>query len=84
MVRRTLHFAKEAQILAQTLEEGSASRTFQLNDPEETAETLIWATNSLLPYSLTPKELGRKKDIEDLVSRIADLLIGGLISKNTK
>ncbi len=84
MARRQIHFEKEAEILAQALQEGIETGVFQMNNVKETADALIWATNSMLPYSLTPKELGRKKDIEDLVSRIADLLIGGLNARTKK
>ena len=84
MVRRRIHFANEAEIFAQVLKDGNASGVLHVNDPDEAADAFIWATNSLLPYSLTPKELGRKRDIEDIVARIADLMIGGLIQKSKK
>ena len=81
MTRRQIHFEQEAEVLTEALQEGIETGIFQINNVKATADALIWATNSMLPYSLTPKELGRKKDIEDLVSRIADLLIGGLNPK---
>jgi AcrR family transcriptional regulator len=81
MLRRRIHFEEEAEIFAQVLDEGQDRGLFQVKNPYEAAETLIWATNSFLPYSLTPKELGKRKEIEERVSRIADLLLHGLTAR---
>jgi hypothetical protein len=40
--------------------------------------TRIQCTNSLLPFSLSARELGRRKKLEAEVGGIADLLIKGL------
>jgi hypothetical protein len=32
-----------------------------------------------LPFNLSPRELGRREELEDQVGRIADLLIKGLL-----
>ncbi|MBE3129889.1 MAG: hypothetical protein IMZ54_04115, partial [Acidobacteria bacterium] len=44
-----------------------------------TSFVLIQSTNSLLPFSLSARELGRREEVEDQVARIADLLIKGLL-----
>jgi hypothetical protein len=46
-----------------------------------TAETLLLATNSLLPYSLNTTELGERLEIEDRVRRLTDLLLTGLLRR---
>src|SRR4030042_101070 len=42
-------------------------------DPRLPSFILIQTTTSLLPCSLSPKELGGREDVEDQVGRIADL-----------
>ena len=43
-----------------------------------TSRVLVGSTNSLLPFSLTPRELGKREELEERVSRIGDLLLKGL------
>jgi AcrR family transcriptional regulator len=81
LVRRRIHFEEEAEIFSDVLDEGNDSGIFSIRNPYDAAETLIWATNSLLPYNLTAKELGKRKEIEERVSKIADLLLNGLIRR---
>ena len=49
-----------------------------VQDAMATARALLSATNSLLPYSLSPRELGARDSVEEQTRRIVDLLIGGL------
>ena len=44
-----------------------------------TSLVLIQSTNSLLPFNLSARELGRREELEDQVGHIADLLIKGLL-----
>ncbi|HET6266773.1 MAG TPA: TetR/AcrR family transcriptional regulator [Acidobacteriota bacterium] len=81
LLHRERHFENEASVFAAVLEEGKTSGSFSFPDTETAAHTLIWATNSLLPYSLSPKELGKRKEIERQVSSIADLLLSGLVAR---
>ena len=76
--RREHYFAQEAAIIAGVLKEGQRTRAFRRGDPAETARALIVATNSLLPFSLSTRELGKRKDVAHSVERIADLLLDGL------
>jgi hypothetical protein len=39
---------------------------------------LLEATNSLLPYSLSPQELGDPAEVSRRASTVADLLVRGL------
>ena len=54
-----------------------------MEDALQTAHTLLLATNALLPYSLNIKELGAREDIATKVSRLADLLLDGLRSRES-
>ena len=78
LARRERHFALEAGVFAELLQEGKRSGAFSFRDANATAQALILATNSLLPAGLTVKQLGRRNAIEEKVSNIAALLIDGL------
>lgn len=80
LARRRKHFEEEAAIFERVLEEGK-QQFFDLKDPGTTAQTFLLATNSLLPYSLSVQELGAREDIEIKVTRIADLLLEGVVRR---
>jgi len=79
LTRREGHFEKEAAVLEDVLREGARLGTLDCPDPRTTSFVLIQSTNSLLPFSLSARELGRREELEDQVGRIADLLIKGLL-----
>ena len=79
IVRRQAWFEKEAAVFEGVLREGARLGTLDCPDPRSAAFVLIQSTNSLLPFSLTPRELGRREEVESEVGRIADLLIKGLL-----
>jgi hypothetical protein len=78
LVRRHAHFEREAKVICGVIEEGLKQGVFHYSDSRAAARILIWSTNSLLPFSLTARELGKRKELEERASRIADLLIAGL------
>ena len=79
LVRRQAHFEKEAQVFEGVLREGARLGSLDCPDPRTTSFVLIQSTNSLLPFNLSTRELGRREELEDQVGRIADLLIKGLL-----
>lgn len=81
--RRQRYFNLEAELFARVLSEGRQSGTLIVDDPLETARTLLLATNALLPYSLSPRELGRRDQVDGDVKRVARLLIRGLARGTT-
>ena len=76
--RRKRYFDEEARIFAAVIAEGQASSTFAAGDPIDLAQTLLSATNSLLPYSLSVIELGDRGDIAERARKTAEILIRGL------
>ncbi len=82
LARRVSYFLSERKLLERVLLEGRSAGVFEFDDAEGTSDGFIWCTNSLLPYSLTVGELGRRKEIEVRVLRIADLLLNGICSRN--
>ena len=76
--RRAEHFAREARLLQRVLTEGRRTAEFGAPGLATTARAMIEATNALLPYSLSPQELGNVADVRRRVSIIADMLVRGL------
>ena len=79
LARRKKYFAEEAAIFVTVVERGQSSGNFKSGDAAEIVETILLATNSLLPFSLTARELGEREEIEEKTTRLANLLLGGLV-----
>ena len=75
---RKRHFQLEAEMMSRVIAEGQANGEFDTGDSLEVAETLVDATNSLLPYSLTAIELTDREDVEKRSAALSKLLISGL------
>jgi AcrR family transcriptional regulator len=82
IARREGHFTAEAGIFESVLRAGVRAGELSCSDPKSASRALVQATNSLLPFSLSVSELGRRKEVEAQVNHIADLLITGLIRNN--
>lgn len=85
--RRKRYFQEESRILARVIAEGISEDVFDAGDPDENAAILLTATNSLLPYSLTTKQLGARAEIEKQAYSLAGMLLHGLMrprSRSTK
>jgi AcrR family transcriptional regulator len=76
--RRKRYFDEEASIFAAVIAEGQEADVFAAGKDFDLAQTLVTATNSLLPYSLSAWELGDRVDVADRAKKTADLLIRGL------
>nr|MDQ3805369.1 hypothetical protein [Acidobacteriota bacterium] len=50
-------------------------------DAAATAHALLTATNALLPYSLSARELGRREDVRAEAERVVTLLLDGVVSR---
>lgn len=81
LVRRQGHFAREAQELARVIAEGRELGAFAAADSLGAAWLLIWSTNSMLPFNLSARELGNRDELEERVSRLAGLLLAGLLRR---
>ena len=76
--RRKRYFDEEARLIASVVTEGQTAAIFAPGDAFDLAQTLVTATNSLLPYSLSAIELGDRGDLADRTQKTAELLIAGL------
>lgn len=45
-----------------------------------TARRLVLPSHSLLPFSLSTQELGKRREVEQAATRIADLVLQGLVA----
>src|SRR5215207_7837924 len=84
LARRQRYFEEEAEIFAAVLGDGQRRKVFAIGDPLKAAGLLVAATNSLLPYSLSVRELGMRDEIEDRASRMATLLLKGLLVRRAR
>ncbi len=78
LARRDRYFEAEARVIETVLEDGRRAGAFDFVETRQTAHTLILATNSLLPYGLSPNELGERKAIETRLEPLTRLLVNGL------
>lgn len=78
LARRERYFAAEEAVIARVLAEGRARNILTLEDTSATAHLLVLATNSLLPYSLSVPELGKRSQVAAQAAALASLLVRGL------
>lgn len=78
LARRSIHFASEIRVLEALLQRAAEEGTLQSSRPAEDAQALVTATNALLPYSLSPSELGDRASVERRTAALSDLLVRGL------
>jgi hypothetical protein len=79
--RRERWFADEARVLAEVVAGGVASGELEAEDPAAAARTLVLATNSLLPWSLSARQHGSRKEVEADARAIAGLALRGLVAR---
>jgi AcrR family transcriptional regulator len=76
--RREKYFGEEAAILSTVVAEGQKAGDFADGDPLDLARTMVTATNSLLPYSLSAFELGNKKILQKATRKVGEMLVRGI------
>ena len=77
--RRATHFEEEAASLARVLAEGRRDGTLGGPlEPAAAASALVLATNALLPYSLSVRELGKRDALASRLDDLIDVLLSGL------
>jgi AcrR family transcriptional regulator len=81
LARRRGHFEEEAEVISEVLVEGRREGVFDFRDAKVAARTLLTATNALLPYSLSARELGGRVELEAEASRVVEMLLAGLLSR---
>lgn len=72
--KREAFHCEEAKLLASVIRQGIAQGDFKDDEPDVSAESMVIATNSLLPYSLKPTQLGNRDCVESRAKSLAKLL----------
>jgi AcrR family transcriptional regulator len=78
--RRREYFRREARAIAAVIEQGHRAGAFAVTDATAAARACVFATNSLLPFSLSVEELGQRKEIQRRAEEIAQLLLRGIVA----
>jgi hypothetical protein len=78
MVRREQYFENEAELLVDLLRDGVHNDEIDVTDIPLTAISLVLATNALMPFSLSARQLKDRPGVELRASKIADLLLRGM------
>ena len=75
--RRATHFDDEAAVLDRVVAAGRAAGEFAAA-PAHAGRALVAATNALLPYSLSVRELGHRAALARRTDEVVALLLAGL------
>lgn len=84
LARREHFFQREANALAEVLRQAMVNGEFLTDDPLVQARNLLLATNAFLPYSLSVRELGEPEAIQTRLESMTDLLVRGLLVRNSE
>ena len=76
-------FNEEKRIFGTVLREGKAAGIFEFGDTMSTAETILWATDSLMPRNLERRDLDNPDVFREKAERLADFILRGLRSLDT-
>ncbi|NNE99003.1 MAG: TetR/AcrR family transcriptional regulator [Pyrinomonadaceae bacterium] len=76
--RRKKYHDAEAKIIASVIKSGQKSGDFRSGNALQLANSFLLATNSLLPFNLSTKELGKREDIEKSARNLTRLLLRGI------
>lgn len=82
--RRERYFEAEARVLARVLDDGVRAERWNIDDTLAAARVVVNATNSLLPYSLSRKELGSRAAVQERAASLASLLVRGLTAPSER
>lgn len=81
--RRGRNLEKEAAVFEAALLGATDSSGEMIQNTRDAAEALLESTNSLLPYGLSPRELGNRLDVGRRARRIAAIVVAGVLSNST-
>lgn len=83
LARRARHFARETAILARVIRAAQRRGEIIPGSPPRIARALVLATNSFLPYALSPAELGNAKRLRREAGDVIDIVVGGIVHGHT-
>lgn len=81
LAHREIHHEREALIFSGVINQGQNEGHFDGSEPLEIANIFLTATNALLPFGLSTRELGQRKEVEAKALGVANLLLKGIRKK---
>jgi AcrR family transcriptional regulator len=84
LARRERHFEQEVDALAAVLAEAQSHGQVVAGSPRRIARALVLATNSFLPYALSPAELGDARRLRKEAGDVIDIVVDGITTTRRK
>jgi hypothetical protein len=78
LARRVQHFEWEMGVLARVIAGAQRDGEVTAGAPRRIARALVLATNSFLPYALSPDELGNATRLRREAGDVIDLVVAGI------
>jgi AcrR family transcriptional regulator len=78
LARRVQHFDREIGVLARVIAGGQQEGEVAAGAPRRIGRALVLATNSFLPYALSPDELGDVKRLRREAGDVIDIVVNGI------
>jgi AcrR family transcriptional regulator len=84
LARRVVHFERETAILARVIAGGQQDGQIGPGAPRRIGRALVLATNSFLPYALSPDELGDAKRLRKEAGDVIDIVVDGIRTSSAR
>ncbi len=78
LIRRKSYHKDEAKVFEEIIADGQEQGVFIKGDARNMAHSFLLATNSVLPFSLSVRELGEREEIEKRTLFLTDMLLRGI------
>lgn len=82
LARRVQHFEQEIGVLSRVIAGAQQDGELAAGAPRRIARALVLATNSFLPYALSPDELGDAKRLRREAGDVIDIVVDGITASN--
>jgi AcrR family transcriptional regulator len=84
LVRRVQHFEREIGVLARVVAVGQQDGELTAGAPRRIGRALVLATNSFLPYALSPEELGDARRLRREAGDVIDIVVDGITAREPR
>ena len=81
LARRVQHFDREIDVLARVIARAQQDGELRAGAPRRVGRALVLATNSFLPYALSPEELGDARRLRREAGDVIDIVVDGITAK---
>jgi AcrR family transcriptional regulator len=82
LARRVKHFEREIDVLSRVIAIGQRKGEITAGVPRRIGRALVLATNSFLPYALSPEELGDARRVRREAGDVIDIVVDGITASN--